>query len=109
MKIIYTKSYDNTLKDLKKYPKEKNKLQEIIELVEDSTDFLELKANPIASLYDFERLKHNLNEFYSFRLNNAKIRLIVLPDKSDLKINFVYISYDHYLDFNKKKVIYYDE
>ena len=104
MKIIYTKSYDNTLK---KYPKEKEELQEVIDLIENSTDLYELENNPIANLYDFERLKYNLNKFYSFRLNDNKIRLIILPDNNS--IIFVYISYKHYSDFDERKVIYYDE
>lgn len=107
MKIIYTKSYDNTFKNLKKYPKEKMQLQEIVDLIENSTDFCELQNNPIASLYDFERLKHNLNEFYSFRLNDKETRLIILPLEEN--VIFVYISYKHYSDFDEKRVIYYDE
>ena len=107
MKIIYTKSYDNTLKKLKKYRKEIEQLQEVSDLIENSTDLCELENNPIASLYGFERLKHKLNKFYSFRLNDKEIRLIILPVNNS--IVFVYISYKHYLDFDERKVIYYDE
>ena len=109
MKIIYTKSYDSTFKKLKKYPSGLDKLQDIISFVENSSSLEELINNPMAKLYDFERLKYGLNEFYSFRLNDKRIRLIMLPDSSGVNVIFVYISYEHYSDFDKKKVIYYDE
>lgn len=108
MKLLYTKSYDNTVKLLKKHNQEKNKLNEILELINNSTSFSELKVNPITKLFHFEQLKHELNNFYSFRLNDKLIRLIVRPiDNNNLELS--YISYDHYKDFNEKKVIYYDE
>ncbi len=108
MKVLYTKSYDNTSKNLKKHRNEQKELNEILELINNSTDFNELKNNPIAITYDFEQLKYQLNEFYSFKLNKKVIRLIIKPINNNL-LELSYISYDHYKDFNKKKVIYYDE
>lgn len=108
MKVLYTKSYDNTFKNLKKHYKELSELNDILDLINNSTDFNELNNNPLAKLYDFEPLKYQLSEFYSFKLNNKVIRLIVRPVDNNL-LELSYISYEHYKDFNKKKVIYYDE
>lgn len=108
MQVLYTKSYDNTIKGLKKRYKEQSELNDILDLINNSTDFAELKENPISKLYDFEPLKYELNEFYSFKINKKVIRLIVKPINNNL-LELSYISYEHYNDFNKDKVIYYDE
>ncbi len=108
MNVLYTKSYDSTYKNLKRYHEEKSILNDIIDIINNSSDFNELKYNPLIKIYHFEQLKYQLNEFYSFRLNDKLIRLIVRPlDNNILELS--YISYDHYNDFDKKKVIYYDE
>lgn len=111
MNIIYTKSYDNTYKKIKKYPKEKENLEEILDLIRNSENLKALLSNPLATMYGIERLKHNLNKFYS--LNPSKkggvIRLIMRPIENEIEVELVYISYDHYKDFNEKKVIYYEE
>ncbi len=105
MTIQYTKSYDNTYKKLKKYKKELEILNKIIELIENSTNFQELNNNPVAMLYDFERLKYNLNSFYSFRLNDNQIRLIISLDNNEIeKVQLVYISFNHYDNFNEKNI-----
>lgn len=110
MNIIYTKSYDRMAKGLKKHINEKNTLEVIKELIENSSNFAELKNNPIAKRYNFERLKHQLNEFWSFYLDKdgGVIRLIVKPNNTD-DLYLVFVSFDHYEDFSKEKVIYYDE
>jgi hypothetical protein len=96
MNIRYTKSYDNTIKKLKRHNKENENNKIIIELIKNSTDFLELSLNPISKMYGFEQLRHELNEFYSFNLckNGGVIRLIIKPSNLDF-IDLVYISYKH--------------
>lgn len=110
IEIKYTKSYDNSIKKLRRYNKEKENLTKIIEFIERNDTFIQLTLHPFAKMYGFERLKHDKNEFYSFNLskNGGVIRLIVLP-QTDNSIYLVYISFDHYKDFTKEKVIYYDE
>ena len=111
MKIVYTKSYDQTIKKLKKYSKEYDNLKYIIDLIENHHELKDLLNNPICYMYHLERLKYNLNEYYTFNLskNGGLIRLIVHPNEQDNIIELVYISYNHYEDFKKGKVIYYDE
>lgn len=110
MNLKYTKSYDNTVKKLKKFTAQKETLNIILDIINNSTDFDELKNNPIVRMYRFERLKYELNEFYSFSLEKSGgvIRLIVRPVNNNL-LELSYISYDHYEDFNEERVIYYDE
>ena len=110
MNLKYTKSYDNTVKKLKKFTAQKETLNIILDIINNSTDFEELKNNPIVRMYRFERLKYESNEFYSFSLdkNGGVIRLIVRPVNNNL-LELSYISYDHYEDFNEERVIYYDE
>ena len=62
-------------------------------------------------MYNLERLKYDLNEFYSFRLSRSGgfIRLIIYYNDQENAIYLVFISYNHYNDFNKERVIYYDE
>ena len=60
--------------------------------------------NTLTKIYNFERLKYELNEFYSFRLSKV-YRLIVRPKDNDIEVELVYISIKHYVDFNKDKVI----
>lgn len=108
MEIIYTKSYDNSIKKLKKHFKEQEELNNIISYIITKDNFDDIIVDPLAKIYGFERLKHNLNEFYSFRLSKV-IRLIVKPENSRVKVYLVYISDDHYNDFEIEKVIFYDE
>jgi len=103
LRIIYTKSYDATYKDLKKHPKEKERLDEIIRHIEHFDTFTDMIRDPLTRIYNFERLKYELNEFYSFRLSKI-YRLIVRPRGNDIEVELVYISTDHYIDFNKDKV-----
>lgn len=108
MIIRYTKSYDKTLKKIKKNNEATLTLEEIINYIEYTLSFKELEINPISKIYNFERLKYNNNEFYSFRLTKL-IRLIVTPSVEGNSINLCYISTKHYEDFNKDKVIYYEK
>ena len=107
MNIIYTKSYDNSLKKLKKHKREQKELQNIIEYLQNKDTFIDILDDPIARMYGFERLKYQLSEFYSFRLSKV-IRLIVKPNKNDIELYLIYISMKHYDDFDIGKVIYYE-
>ena len=112
MNLLYTKSFDNTLKKIKSHQKELSNLKTIKSILESSTDFNELKNNPLIKLYGFEQLKYQLNEFYSFNpgKNGGVIRLIIKPDEYNPRnIYLVFISYKHYEDFSEERVIYYDE
>ena len=110
MKIIYTKSFDNTFKKLKKHSKEIKLLNQLITDLQNIPSFKELEHdNYFMIYYNFERLKHYKNIFfYSFNLSKkgGVIRLIVEPISDN--IVFLYISLDHYKDFNERKVIYYE-
>lgn len=103
LKIIYTKSYISTYKKLKNHIKEKEKLDIILLYISSADDFNYIKNDSLAKVYNFERLKHNLNEFYSFRLSKL-FRLIVRPTNNGIEVELVYISSNHYDDFNKDKV-----
>ncbi len=70
MKIVNTKSYDNTVKKLSRYTKEKVNLKIIREIIENNDTFNSLKTNPIALMYGFERMKYENNCFYSFNLKD---------------------------------------
>lgn len=109
MNIIYTKSFDNSLKKLKKHKKEYDNFLKIVSIIENTRDFNELIHLPQVKMYGFERLKHDMNEYYSFNLNKkgGTIRLIVKPCiNNTIEIYMIFISYDHYNDFNG--VIYYE-
>ncbi len=111
MNIKYTKSYDNSIKKIKRHKYEYDNLEKIIKIIRDTRDFKELCSLPIVKKYHFERLKYDLNEFYSFNLckSGGKIRPIIKPnDDNCVELFLVYISYNHYDDFNIKKVIYYE-
>lgn len=109
--VLYTKSYDRSLKKLSKYPKEKQVLLDILEFIRNSENIQSLKSNGLAKMYGFEQLKHNLHRYHSFNLckNGGVIRLVVYLDIEKECIEILYISYNHYKDFDESKVIYYDE
>ena len=111
MQIIYTKSYNLSLKKLKKHHKEYENLLKIIDIVANTNDFYILSNdNYIKVKFKFERLKYNNNEYYSVNLNknSGMIRLIIKP-VNEYIIELTFISYKHYQDFDKGRVIYYDE
>ena len=108
MKIIYTKSFDKTFKKLKKHHKELGNFNKIIYYLDSVSSFGDLKNDSyIKTLYNFERLKYNNSNYYSFNLSkhSGVIRLIVEEVAND--IAFVYISVNHYKDVSVGKVIYY--
>ncbi len=113
MKIIYSKNYDKGLKELKKKHKnlELDNLNEILDMIKKSKDYNELKANPISYIYDFEELKEDKKGFCSFKLSRSGgvIRLIVRPQFNTVIIEVVFISTEHYRDFDPKGVTFYDE
>lgn len=62
-------------------------------------------------MYGFERLKHDKSDYYSFnpKKNGGRIRLIVKPkDNNTVELFLILISYEHYEDFDPKKVVYYE-
>lgn len=111
MIIIHTKTFDSSLKKLKRHHLEYDNLFKILDIIENADDFIQLSNLPQVSMYGFERLKHDKNDYYSFnpKKNGGKIRLIVKPKNDNIiEVFLIDISYDHYLDFNPKKVIYYE-
>jgi len=58
----------------------------------------------LSKIYNLERLKYDLDEFYSFRLSKV-IRLIIRPKDNFVEVELVYVSMNHYTDFDKEKVI----
>ena len=104
MRIIYTKDYEKKYKELKKYKKEKELLDKIITYLNKMDSFTMILNDPVSKIYSLERLKYNLNEFYSFRLSKI-FRLIIRPLENDIEIELVYISTNHYEDFNKSRWI----
>ena len=105
MLLIYTDNYKKTTKKLKKYNKEKENLDKIIEMLLYTDNFNDVINNPIFNIYGFERLKYKYNNYYSFNLNKngGKIRLIVKPNENYLILYLCHISFDHYLDFNLER------
>lgn len=113
MNIVYSKNYDKGLKELNKKHKtdELNVLEEILDMIRNSDNYEELKSNPLAYIYDFEELRNDKSGFCSFNLSRTggKIRLIVRPQSNTIVLEVVFISLEHYKDFNPKGVILYDE
>ncbi len=108
MNLIYTKSFDSSVKKLKNYKEELWLLEEILDTIKSFDSFDLMIHDPILHMYHFERLKYDLSDFYSFRLSKV-IRLIIRSVSSGVEVDLIYISMDHYNDFSLKKVIYYDE
>lgn len=111
MDIIHTKSFDSSLKKLKRHRVEYTNLFKILDIIENVDDFNQLCHLPQASMYGFERLKHDQSDYYSFnpKKSGGRIRLIVRPyDNNTAELILIIISYEHYDDFDPKKVIYYE-
>ena len=85
MNIIYTKSLNSSLKKLKRHQKEYNNFLKVVSIIENTRDFDELIHLPQVNMYGFERLKHDMNEYYSFNLckKGGTIRLIVKPSSNN--------------------------
>ena len=113
MKIIYSKNYEKGLKELQKKHKtnELSNLKSIIDAIKNSDNYNDLKLTPAAAIFKFEELKNDKVGFASFNLckNGGKIRLIVRPRENMIIIEVVFISTDHYKDFDPKGVRFNDE
>ena len=113
MKIIYSKNYDKGLKELKKKHKtqEQKNLKEIIEAIKNSDNYNDLKRTPAAAIFKFEELKEDKVGFASFNLckNGGTVRLIVKPQENMIILEIVFISTNHYKDFDPKGVRFNDE
>ena len=111
MNIIHSKTFDSNLKKIKKHKIEYNNLLKILNIIENTDNFKELTLLPQIKMYGFERLKYQYNDYYSFNLRKTggKIRLIVKPnDENEIELFLIDISYNHYQDFDIKKVVYYE-
>ncbi len=104
MKLIYTKNYNKSIKSLKNRVSEKKLLDEILFYIKNQPDFDTMVNDPLSNLYRLERLKYELSDYYSFRLSKT-IRLIIRPKDNNIEVYLVYISKEHYKDFNEDKVI----
>lgn len=109
MKVIQTEKFKKQLRSKKLQKNHKDRIDKIIKLLYLDVNFEELENNNIAkTIYKFERLKHSLNAYFSFRLDNKEIRLLVKPntiiDYNELalekEILIVEISFKHYKDLN---------
>ncbi len=105
MNIIYTKNYDKSIKKLKNYHKEKEELELILDYIRNKNSFIEIVNDPVSKIYGFERLKHQWNMYYSFRLSKV-IRLIVRPKNNDIELFIIDISMKHYEDLIIKEDYY---
>ena len=108
MNIIYTKSYDKTYKKLKNHREAKERLKKIIDYLEAKETFDSMINDPLAKMYNLEKLKYYDDNYYSFRLSKV-IRLIIRKCGLNIEVELVYISLKHYDDFDESRVIYYDE
>ncbi len=104
MQITYGNLYRSSEKNIKRRFKEQDTLNKIKNHIKQSSNFIELKSNPISIMYGFEQLKYELNDYYSFNLckNGGKIRLIFSIDISLNQVSLEYISVEHYADFKNK-------
>ena len=109
MLIRYSKNFEKGKKELNKKHKveELNMLNSIVKLIKRSDTYELMKNSPLAYLYGFEELRGDKSGFFSFRLSkkSSPIRLIGQYQDNIITIQLVYISMDHYNDFNPKGVI----
>ena len=80
-------------------------------MIENVRNFQELINLPQSKMYKLEIMKYDKNEYYSFNLSKygGVIRLIIKPvDDYSVELYLVMISYNHYEDFDPRKVIYYE-
>lgn len=107
MKVSHSSIYKKRMKSRKITNKEQDRINRITQLLYEVDNFNDIKKNCILkSIFHFERLKHDLNHLFSFRLNNKTIRLIVKPNSignyDDLhlekEISYENVSFDHYKD-----------
>ncbi|MFK5883655.1 MAG: hypothetical protein QM489_04865 [Candidatus Izemoplasma sp.] len=109
MKVIQTDKFKKQLRSKKLQKNHKNRIRKILNLLYLYENFEELENCSIANaIYKFERLKYSLNAYFSFRLDNKEIRLLVRPntiiDYNKLalenEILIVEISFKHYKHLN---------
>ncbi len=105
MKILKDEGYKNQEKKLKKFPKEQEIYERIINHIKQCNTITDLENHSFSRMYGYEALKGDLNGYYSFNLckNRGKIRLIFTVNRKENEINLLYISTDHYEDFKKVK------
>lgn len=113
MIVRYSENYKKWLKQLKKKHKtrELDNLTEILDAIKESDTYQDLKLTPAAAIYKFEELRNDKTGFASFNLckNGGVIRLIVRPQDNLIVLEVIFISTDHYRDFDPKGVIFDDE
>lgn len=104
MIIDYGKHYNNSEKNIKKKKAELQMLEKIKTHIKQCKDYKDLIHHPISKIYGFERLKHELNNYYSFNLckNGGATRLIISINEKEQIISLEYISVNHYTDFKNK-------
>lgn len=104
IKIIESTQYKRDLKKLtrKHMDYEYNRLLIIIELILNEDNMSSLMLNSYSKIYNIEKKKGNLKEYYTARLN-TKIRLIMKPcgdypyNLIEIeKIEFIKIDDSHY-------------
>lgn len=113
MKIRYSENFKKGLKQLKKKHKDQElkNLTIILDAIKESDTYQDLKLTPAAVIYKFEELKNDKTGFSSFNLckNGGVYRLIVRPQENTLVLEIIFISTDHYHDFDPKGVMFDDE
>ena len=103
MTVEYGVLFSSSLKNIKNRHNEKRTLDMILNHMKICSDFKELSTNGISLMFGFERLKHELCNYYSFNLNKngGKSRLI-FSISNNQTVKLEYISVEHYGDFKKK-------
>ena len=103
MKIDYGDHYKRSEKNIKRNYKQQNTLDMIKNHIKICNNFEELTKNPISIMYGFEKLKYELNGYYSFNLckNKGTIRLIISINEATNQVFLEYISTNHYSDFKE--------
>ncbi len=104
MKIIREDSFKNQEKKLKKHIQEWENYQKILTHIKLCQSSEELLNSVVSKMYGIEKLKYQLNEYYSFNLckNKGTIRLIFQMIREENEVYLVFISLEHYEDFKRK-------
>ena len=77
MKINRADSFSNQEKKLKKYQREKDIYDKVINHIKQCNTIDELEKHPISKMYGYEALKGDLNKYSSFNLcKNREIEII---------------------------------
>ncbi len=100
---INRENFKNEEKKIKRHYEQQIILKKILILIKQCQSYEELVNNGLLKIYGFERLKHELSEYYSFNLckNKGTIRLICTIDEESNTVNLEFISLNHYDDFKK--------